>query len=251
MEVSNVTFLLIALIGFCATFIGTLAGSGGLIGMPLLLFIGIPVHTAIGTAKFSNIISSFSSFYYLFKRKQVSIRTALKIVPFAAIGGLVGAMIANYISQEKLTMIAIILLASAFILNIVKKVPKERTASDETINANIFPALFSISLYDGMFGPGSTTLLIYTYLYNGFHYLKSLAISRFQTFISCLSAFIIFASYGAFDWKIGAAHAFGSVIGAQLSVRFANRLSLRHVKWLLNGITVLLILQLAYEAVMI
>jgi uncharacterized membrane protein YfcA len=34
-------------IGIAATFIGTLAGSGGMINMPLMLLYGLPVHTII------------------------------------------------------------------------------------------------------------------------------------------------------------------------------------------------------------
>ncbi|MEW5592346.1 hypothetical protein ABGT24_02115 [Peribacillus frigoritolerans] len=46
-----------------------MAGSGGLIGMPSLLLIGLPIHQVIGSVKFPNMFSSFSSFIF-YSRKS-------------------------------------------------------------------------------------------------------------------------------------------------------------------------------------
>lgn len=237
----------VVIIGFFATFIGTLAGSGGLISMPLLLLTGIPVHTVIASAKFSNIISSFSSFIYLLKQKQIRLKDALGAAPFAAGGGLAGALLANHIPEKAMVIVAIILLTGALLLNMVKKAV-ERTQENKSLQKRVFPYLFGISMYDGLFGPGQATLLMYTYLHHGFTYLQALAMSRFQTFISCFFAFALYAAYGTFDWRIGMAQAAGSLIGAQAAVRIAGKLSFKQVKLLLNAITLLLILHLLYEA---
>ncbi|MES1039283.1 TSUP family transporter [Peribacillus simplex] len=63
--------ILLLTISFTASFVGTLAGSGGLIGMPsLLLLIGLPIHQIIGSVKFSNMFSSFSSLIYHSRRNS-------------------------------------------------------------------------------------------------------------------------------------------------------------------------------------
>ncbi|RLQ90611.1 sulfite exporter TauE/SafE family protein [Falsibacillus albus] len=242
------TFLLVICIGFSATFVGTLAGSGGLIGMPLLLLIGVPVHSAIASAKFSNIISSFSSFYYLLKEKEITMKLALSITPFAVAGGIAGGVLTNSISETHMKIIAVCLLSFALILNLFKKSTTKQGSAKDKITKRMFPYLFSISAYDGMFGPGQATLLMIIYLRNGFSYLKAVGLSRFQTFVSCLGAFFMYLGAGNFDWKIGVCQAAGSFIGAMVSVRLAKRLSLKQVKYLLNAITLLLILQLGYEA---
>ncbi|MED3691467.1 hypothetical protein P4534_22120 [Peribacillus butanolivorans] len=46
------TIILLLIISFSASFIDTLAGSDGLIGMPSLLLIGILIHQVIGSVKF-------------------------------------------------------------------------------------------------------------------------------------------------------------------------------------------------------
>ncbi|MET1177846.1 TSUP family transporter [Peribacillus simplex] len=63
------TIILLLVISSAASFVGTLAGGGGLIGMTSLLLIGLPIHQVIGSVKFPNMFSSFSSFYTLFKKK--------------------------------------------------------------------------------------------------------------------------------------------------------------------------------------
>ncbi|MDR4927426.1 hypothetical protein QNH50_07315 [Peribacillus simplex] len=69
--------ILLLVISFAASFVGTLAGSGGLIGMPSPLLIGLPKHQVIGSVKFSTMCSSFSSFYILYKKKQLKLKDAL------------------------------------------------------------------------------------------------------------------------------------------------------------------------------
>ncbi len=89
------TIILLLVISFAASFVGTLAGSGGLIGMPSLLLIGLPIHQVIGSVKFSNMFSSFSSFYILLKKKQLKLKDALQLIPFALFGGFFGGLLAN------------------------------------------------------------------------------------------------------------------------------------------------------------
>ena len=44
-------FVILFLTGIVATTIGTLSGSGGFINFPMMILLGIPVHSAIGANK--------------------------------------------------------------------------------------------------------------------------------------------------------------------------------------------------------
>ena len=63
-------YLAVLAAGFGAGFINTLAGSGSLITLPLLIFLGIPANVANGTNRvgvlFQNIVSTES-----FRRRNV------------------------------------------------------------------------------------------------------------------------------------------------------------------------------------
>ncbi|WP_260284148.1 hypothetical protein [Peribacillus aracenensis] len=53
------TIILLLVISFAASSVGTSAGSGGLIGMPFLLLIGLPIHQVIGSVKFPKYVFFF------------------------------------------------------------------------------------------------------------------------------------------------------------------------------------------------
>ncbi|CAH0345908.1 sulfite exporter TauE/SafE family protein [Bacillus sp. CECT 9360] len=240
------TALLLILIGFTATFIGTLAGSGGLIGMPSMLLIGIPIHSVIATAKFSNMFSSFSSFYTLLKQKELTWRHVSTLIPFALFGGLSGGFLANAFTENTMKIMAIVLLGTAFMISFLKK-PKPSADGVWKLPKKTYPSLFGISVYDGIFGPGQATLLMYTYLRHGASYLQALAFTRFQTFISCAAAFVTYLYAGHFKWDTAIYYAIGSLAGAQTAVRTARHISSKHLKYILHAVTVALILQLLYR----
>jgi uncharacterized protein len=232
--------VLLFLTGMIVAFVGTLAGSGGLIGMPMMLLLGIPVHTSIATAKFSNIISSSSSFVYLLKDRKVTLKECIPIIPLAMTGGIAGALLSDKINPTVLEWMAFFFLLLALLLSLLKGIKPQITNERYTLP---FGKLFLISAYDGLFGPGQATLLMYTHLRHGLTYLKSVAVTRFQTFVSCLGAFIMYLSNGHVDWMTAIPFAFGALIGAQLSVRLASKISIRQAGLLLNIITFILILQ--------
>ncbi len=57
--------------GFCAGFIDSSAGGGGLIALPLLLSIGLPPQTALGTNKLQ---SSVGTLFNSIRQGKVSVR---------------------------------------------------------------------------------------------------------------------------------------------------------------------------------
>ena len=54
--------LVVLLIGIIGNVIGTLVGGGGLITLPTMMLMGVPVHSAIGANKVSNMVSAFQAF---------------------------------------------------------------------------------------------------------------------------------------------------------------------------------------------
>lgn len=239
---------ILVFIGFAATFFGTLAGSGGLISMPSMLLLGVPIHSAIAAAKFSNMFSSFSSFYVLLKSRKINLAEAIKTAPFALGGGIVGGIFANSISEQTMTIIAIILLSFALILTFTRK-PSEKNNKRAQVQKDVYPYLFGIGTYDGMFGPGQASLLMYTYLHKGFSFLQAIAFTRFQTFLSCFGSFFSFVAAGNFQLEVGLYLAIGSFVGAQCAVRIADRLSNIFLKRLLHIITIVLIIQLTIRLI--
>ena len=238
--------ILLYFIGFIATTIGTLAGGGGLISLPTMLLLGMPIHAAIGANKVSNTVSSFSSFFTLYKRKKITLKDSLWIVPFSLLGGITGGYIASLLSAQYLFIIAILLLAFAFITSFIGK---GNFTGNEPLKLNRVsgPGLYGIGMYDGLFGPGQGTLMLYLFSYLNVAYIQSVGLVRLATFSSCFGAAISYISSGVIIWPLTLALMAGSITGAQVGVRIAEKLNPHYVKPILRVVTALLIIQLIVD----
>jgi uncharacterized membrane protein YfcA len=242
-------YLLLYLIGVTATTIGTLAGGGGLISLPTMLLLGMPIHSAIGANKVSNTVSSFSSFFTLYKRKQITLKDSLWLIPISLGGGLTGGFIASQLSASNLYVLAIFLLAFAFLTSFIGK---GNFTGEEPLKLTRVsgPGLFGIGIYDGLFGPGQGTLMLYLFSYLNIAYVKSVGLVRLATFSSCFGAAISYISSGVIIWPLTFALMAGSITGAQLGVLIAEKIKPQYVKPILRIVTALLILQLVIENIL-
>ncbi|MFC7371997.1 sulfite exporter TauE/SafE family protein [Fictibacillus iocasae] len=237
---------LLFLIGICATFLGTLAGGGGILSFPAMLLLGVPPHIAIASNKFSNTFSSFSSFYVLLRKKEVTLRTLVVPGFFSLAGGIAGSQLSVAIPSHVMNVLALFLLVAAFMLTYLKR-PDETIDFKGPIPSSTYPLLFGIGAYDGMFGPGQGTLQMNVFLNKGFSVIRAIAFTRFNTFLSCIGAAVSYIASGFFLAEVAIPLAAGSLIGAQLAVRSAKKLSKKHILMMVRALTLLLILQLALQ----
>lgn len=236
-------YILLYFIGLAAMTLGTLAGGGGLITVPAMLLMGIPIHSVIGAGKISTTVSSFSTFLTVLLKKQITLKESFWIIPVSLIGGFGGGFIATRLTENTMYTIAVILLVFAFLTSFFSK-------ADFTGNEDLRPTktgisgLLGISLYDGMFGPGQGTLLLYLFDHMRIAYVRAIGFVRLATFSSGFGAAISYIAMGKIIWPIAFVLMAGSLSGAQIGVRLAEKLNPRHVKILLRFVTVGLIIQL-------
>ena len=239
-------YIILYFIGFAATTLGILAGGGGLITLPAMLLMGLPVHSAIGANKVSNTVSSFSSFFMIYKKREVTVKEAFTVIPISLAGGITGGVIASFLKEEWMIVIAIVLLSFAFITSFLGKTDFDGNEHFRVNKKSAF-SLYGIGIYDGVFGPGSGTLALYLYARLKISYLRAVGLSRIMIFSSCFGASISYISTGKIIWPLTIALMLGSISGAQLGVRLARKLKNEHVKPILRTVTVLLIMQIVVE----
>ena len=88
---NSTTFLIVCPLVFLAGFVDAIGGGGGLISLPSYLFAGIPVHTAIGTNKFSAVFGTTLATGRFAKQGMIEKRLALPAVAAAFVGASIGA----------------------------------------------------------------------------------------------------------------------------------------------------------------
>lgn len=238
--------LLFLFIGLAGNLVGTLVGGGGLITLPTMMLMGVPVHSAIGANKVSNMVSAFSSFYAIFRRKEISWQELRTVFFISLIGGTIGGLIASFMSGQTLTFLAICLLGFALVMSYIGGADfgDQLTFRINQKNGSI---LLGVGIYDGMFGPGSSTLALYMYAYEKISYIKAVGLSRVGVFAMCAGAAVTYIATGKIQWPMTLALMAGSIIGAQIGIVLARKVKASQVKILLRTITIVLMLQLIYD----
>lgn len=248
----NNHFIILFLIGIMSSFVGTLAGGGGLISLPAMMLFGIPIQTSIATNKFSSGIAAFSSVVYLIQRKHLTIKMIAKTLLVAFIGGISGALFTAHVSEQTMNMIALILLVVGFVVTIQNKELIHSIHDREIEYSNKsrdFLIPLSIAAYDGGFGPGSSTFGILYYMKKHQTYLKAVQMTRVLIFGSCAGGFMIFYQTGFLQWSNAIAMATGSIIGSQIGLLVLPKVPLKLAKALLISIMCLLIIQMVFKVV--
>ncbi|MFJ8514064.1 sulfite exporter TauE/SafE family protein [Lysinibacillus xylanilyticus] len=236
-------------IGIIAAFIGTLAGGAGLITIPAMMLVGIPIQTGIATNKFSSGIAALSSTFYLLYHKELRLAAIMKYVAVAIAGGVCGALLTVSISEKTMNIIACILLIFALFITLKNREWTVSSEENDTKHSNKLFQPFLIAVYDGGFGPGSSTFSILHFLRYHYSYIKAVQLTRVLIFGSCTGAFIVFYQTGFIQWPYAIAMAIGSIIGSQLGLLILPKIPKKAAKILLITIISLLLIQVAIKII--
>ena len=238
-------------IGLGASFLGTLAGGAGLITVPGMMLTGIPIQTSIATNKFSSGIAAISSVFYLIRYKQLTVKSIITNLLIAFLGGIGGSLLTSNIHEETMNIVAFFLLCFALIITLKNK---EWTANIQLVQKPLTNKMklyipFFVAVYDGGFGPGSSTFSILYYMKNCHTYMKAVQMTRVLILGSCAGGFIVFYQNGFIHWSYAISMAIGSIIGSQLGLLLLPRIPPKIAKTLLLLIICLLIIQMVYKLI--
>lgn len=246
--IEMIMFLVAA--GFIAAFIDSVVGGGGLISLPALMFAGLPPSLAIGTNKLAGTMSSLTSMVSFFLSGKINFKLVRWLFPLAFGGSALGSYTVTLIPNQFLIPMVIVLLIAVTVYTLFKKKWGE-VSSYTTLNTKtaVLVALgsFALGFYDGFFGPGTGSFLIFMFLFVGLDFVGASANAKVLNFASNISSLITFAllhsvniSYGL---PMGLAMIFGAIIGSQVAVRKGTG----YVKPLFVLVTTLSVINMVYR----
>lgn len=227
-DISLHNTLIVCSLVFAAGFIDSIAGGGGLISLPAYYFAGIPPHTVLGTNKFSSVFGTFFSTLRFIRSGKVNYRSSIISAAGALIGSFAGARLALMLDEEYLRYVLVILLPVIAVFILFKKSFGEEDTSSRLSHKSIIILSFFTGLilgaYDGFFGPGTGTFLIFVYSsVIGFDIVTSSGNAKIVNLTSNISAVITFILSGKvlFPLAVPAAVAgiLGNLIGSKLAVK--------------------------------
>ena len=147
---------------FCASFVDSIGGGGGIISVPVYLLAGLPPHFALGTNKLSSTLGTVVSTFRYVKNKYVDWALAAPAIVLALIGSWVGTRLQLMADEKYLQYVLLgVLPVVAVVLLRKKSFPETRGEMNPAARyAVISAASLVIGTYDGFYGPGTGTFLL-------------------------------------------------------------------------------------------
>jgi uncharacterized membrane protein YfcA len=225
-----VEIALLALVGLVAGTVDAIAGGGGLLTLPALLWAGLPPHLALGTNKGQSVFGSFAALVRFTGGGLVDGRRARVTFPLGLAGSLAGAALVLAVPAAALRLVVIVLLAlAAAFIGLRRGPPRPSGAAPGAVPTPGSLAIagavsLAIGAYDGFFGPGTGTFLIVAFVgLLGDGLARASASAKVVNFASNLAAVALFAARGVVVWKIAVPMAAGQLLGGLLGAHLAIR----------------------------
>lgn len=218
MELSLFAQGLLVGIAFCAGLISAIAGSGGLLTLPALLWCGLPPMTALATNKVQSALGTLTSTFNFFRNGHLNVRSMLPSVTMGIVGSIVGTFTVQAINGAILTkLMPLLLLAISLYFLFSRKV----TVSDQPplITSGWFAATagLSMGIYGGFFGPGMGSIMPFLLVWLlGHNLIKATAETKLMILAINGTSAIIFAFSGYVLWSLALSMAVAQMLGAQL-----------------------------------
>jgi uncharacterized protein len=221
MEISYEILSLLFLVAFIAGTIDTIAGGGGLLTIPALLWAGLPPIAALATNKLQSVFGTFTASYYFVKKGMVDLRQMKFMIFCAFTGSLIGSFSVTQIEPSILENIIPILLIAIGIYFLLSKnigtIEKHKLISTTFF---AFSFVLLIGFYDGFFGPGTGSFFTIAFIYLlGYTISNATAQTKVLNFMTNFGSLVFFAFYGELFIVIGLAMGAGQILGALLGAK--------------------------------
>jgi uncharacterized membrane protein YfcA len=224
------TVLFLVISGFMASFVDSTVGGGGLISLPALLISGLPPAMAIGTNKLGGTVSALTSTLSFLKSKKVNRKLVKYLIPLSLIGSVAGAELVHYVPTGFLKPLVVVMLIAVTVYTIFKRdVGLTSTYSGITRRVGLLAVSVAliIGFYDGFFGPGTGSFLVFAFIFTGFDFVEASGNAKVLNFASNIGALATFAGLHIINYEYGiimaAAMMAGAVVGSQLAIRKGAR----------------------------
>lgn len=213
--------LILFLVALVAGFIDSIAGGGGLLTIPALMWAGLPPAAALATNKLQACGGSFFASVYFVRKGTVKLSDMKLAIGCALVGAAIGTTLVQMIDANILkTILPFLILAIGGYFLFSKKISDGDRARVLTPTAFAFTAALGVGVYDGFFGPGTGSFFALGFVtLAGFGLAKATAHAKVLNFATNISSLLFFALGGKVVWLLGLIMLAGQALGATLGSR--------------------------------
>lgn len=234
---------------FAAGLVDAVCGGGGLITVPVLMTIGIPVHLVTGTNQCSAVAGCLTSFCEFARGGEIHYKSGVTTAVMAIIGGIVGAKLNMLVPDSWLKIIMIALMPVMAVLLVAKKDFGEKDMSDSVPMPKLIisSALigFAVGAYQGFYGPGAGMLyMLFLALFARLSLVRASGTAKIAMLFAAVSSSVTYAVSGLVIWRIVLIAVVFSIAGSIIGSRLALKKGAKAIRPVLVGVMALLFIKL-------
>jgi uncharacterized membrane protein YfcA len=160
--------LILALGGLVAGFLNVVAGGGSLITMPLLVFVGLPPTSAVGTIRLAIFVQSLTATVHYHRAGAIVWKSILRYAIPVCLGATGGALLSTTIGDTTFrALLGWVTLAAGAVVAIDwnKLLNREPTTTSSSRKTLLWIALFLVGGYAGLIQAGVGYLFLATLVF--------------------------------------------------------------------------------------
>ena len=212
------------MVGFIAGYINTLAGSGSLITLPVLILLGLPANVANGTNRVGLLVQNIVSVATFRRHQALSFEGSARLVLPAVAGAVAGATLAVDLDEALLNRTIGVLMLLMLGVMLLRPGRWLQSHADGTSIAYVWqlPIYFALGVYCGFIQAGAGIFLLAgLVLGSGFDLVRGNAMKNLIVLIVTIAALVVFVINDQVRWGLGLLLASGNAAGAWLAARMA------------------------------
>ncbi|MBN2669773.1 MAG: sulfite exporter TauE/SafE family protein [Bacteroidales bacterium] len=238
MDIFNIIILILA--GGVAGFINTIAGSGSLITLPLLMFMGLDANVANGTNRIAILLQNVVGVKSFHNQKLIDKKNSLKLLLPSVVGSIVGANLAIELNETimKQTIAGLLIIMFFIILFKPEKWVKSQ-AGEVKAKSTFFQwiVFFAIGVYGGFIQAGVGFFLLSGLVLSvGYDLIRANAMKLLIVLAYTPIALLIFIFHEQINYTLGFILAIGNMIGAYIAAKFASKIGAKYIRYILLAI---------------
>ena len=253
MDILPPELLALFLAAFLAGAVDAVVGGGGLIQIPAL-FAVYPAESAarlFGTNKCASVVGTANACWRYARQVEMPWRTILPAAVCAFLFSYAGAAAVAWLPKESIRPLILVLLIFAAGYTLMRKDfgslhQPAHAGRRELVFASLLGAV--IGFYDGFFGPGTGSFLIFLFVrFFGFDFLHASASAKVVNVATNLAALLYFVPNGHVLPLLAAAMALANVTGSLAGTWLALRYGSAFIRRVFLAVVSVLIVKFAWD----
>ncbi len=236
-----------------AGFIDAVSGGGGLIQLPALFILrsDLPIPMLLGTNKLSSIAGTSMATATYLRKITINWPLLLPAVVAALIGSRLGSETTSLISPDVARPLMLVLLVAMALYTYFKPdLGQIRRAHPEGLRGGLIMLGIggSIGFYDGFFGPGTGSLLVFLLVgLMGFDFLQATVNAKVLNFCTNLAALSHFIPSHLVLYSLAVPMAACNILGGLIGSHMALRRGIGFIRVVFLTVVIALIARYGYD----